>query len=74
MGGPSGGGRLGQGWDSGCAGTVFDAVGAGDGYRGHVLVDRDGTRLAVLLLNGRTSTAAVDQAAASASLQLYCAA
>jgi D-alanyl-D-alanine carboxypeptidase len=62
------------GSDSDCAGTVFDAVGAGDGYRAHILVNRDGTRATVLLLNGRTSTAPVDETAASAALQLYCAA
>jgi D-alanyl-D-alanine carboxypeptidase len=64
----------GGGSDSGCAGTVFDAVGAGDGFRAHVIVDRRGTRVAVLLLNGRAGDAPVEQAAADAALQLYCAA
>jgi CubicO group peptidase (beta-lactamase class C family) len=64
----------GGGSASGCAGTAFDAVGAGAGFRAHVIVDRRGTRVAVLLLNGRAGDAAVDRAAADAALQLYCAA
>jgi D-alanyl-D-alanine carboxypeptidase len=63
------------GWNSGgCAGTVFDAVGAGDGYRAQVYVDGDGARAVVLLLNGRSSSIPVDEAVTAASLQLYCAA
>lgn len=64
----------GGGSDTGCGGTAFEAVGAGDGFRAHVIVDRRGTRVAVLLLNGRAGDAAVDRAAADAALQLYCAA
>ena len=64
----------GGGSASGCAGTAFDAVGAGDGFRAHVIVDRRGTRVAVLLLKGRAGDTAVDRAAADAALQLYCAA
>jgi D-alanyl-D-alanine carboxypeptidase len=62
------------GWDSGCAGTVFDAVGTGDAFRAHILVSPDGTRVAVLLLNGRLSNAAIDETASTAALALYCAA
>lgn len=66
-------------WNGGlateCAGTAFDALGAGDGYIAYVLVNRDGSRVAVLLLNGRrAATGVVDEAVITAATNLYCAA
>jgi D-alanyl-D-alanine carboxypeptidase len=64
----------GSGAESGCARGAYDGSGAGDAYKTNVLVNGDGSRVAVLLLNGRTANGSGDETAAAAALGLYCAA
>jgi D-alanyl-D-alanine carboxypeptidase len=60
--------------ESGCAGLVWGHNGGGDGFETNVLVSRDGKRVAVLLLNGRTADNSGDRAAFVAVQNLFCAA
>jgi hypothetical protein len=62
------------GADSGCAGLVHSGSGGGNAYKTNVLVNDNGSRVAVLLLNGRTVKSNGDPTAAAATLRLYCAA
>jgi D-alanyl-D-alanine carboxypeptidase len=62
------------GADSGCGGLVHSGSGGGDAYKSNVLVNDNGSRVAVLLLNGRTVQSNGDTTAAAATLRLYCAA
>jgi CubicO group peptidase (beta-lactamase class C family) len=62
------------GADSGCAGLVHSGSGGGNAYKSNVLVNDNGSRVAVLLLNGRTVKSNGDPTAAAATLRLYCAA
>jgi D-alanyl-D-alanine carboxypeptidase len=62
------------GADSGCAGLVHSGSGAGNAYKSNILVDDNGRRVAVLLLNGRTVSSNGDPTAAAAAFGLYCAA
>jgi hypothetical protein len=64
----------GGGTDSGCARGAYVGSGAGDAYKTNVLVNDDGSSVAVLLLNGRTANGRGDETAAAAALGLYCAA
>jgi D-alanyl-D-alanine carboxypeptidase len=64
----------GGGAESGCGRGAYVGSGAGDGYKTNVLVNGDGSRVAVLLLNGRTARGSGDETAAAAALGLYCAA
>jgi CubicO group peptidase (beta-lactamase class C family) len=64
----------GGGTDSGCARGAYVGSGAGDAYKTNVLVNDDGSSVAVLLLNGRTASCRGDETAAAAALGLYCAA
>ena len=58
-----------------CGGSAYGHSGAGEGYKTNVWVSSDGTRVVVLLLNGRTANPATgDLRAAHALDQLYCAA
>jgi D-alanyl-D-alanine carboxypeptidase len=60
---------------SSCAGAAYGHNGGGDGFETNVLVSGDGSRVAVLLLNGRTADSAYgDNLAVWAVNQLYCAA
>ena len=66
-------GNLGAGGPSGCGGPfVHIGSGAGDGFKSDVVYAVDGSRVAVLLLNGRSGEAAFARSAAAAS-SLYCA-
>jgi D-alanyl-D-alanine carboxypeptidase len=66
---------LGTGVDqSGCAGTAYGHNGAGAGFETNVFVSSDGSRVAVLLLNGRTADSHGDATAFNAMQRLYCAA
>jgi D-alanyl-D-alanine carboxypeptidase len=60
--------------DSGCAGTAYGHNGGGDGFETNVFVSGDGSRVAVLLLNGRTADGHGDLVAYEAMRSLYCAA
>jgi D-alanyl-D-alanine carboxypeptidase len=64
----------GSGADSGCGRGAYVGSGAGSAYKTNVLVNGDGSRIAVLLLNGRTANGRGDPTAAAAALGLYCAA
>jgi hypothetical protein len=64
----------GGGTDSGCARDAYIGSGAGAAYMTNVLVNGDGSRVAVLLLNGRHTNGSGDPIAAAAALDLYCAA
>jgi len=65
----------GGGGDSGCAGHDHVGSGLGNAYRSRMLVEDDGSRVAVLLLNGGyNGKAGVDEIAARAIITLYCAA
>jgi D-alanyl-D-alanine carboxypeptidase len=64
----------GGGTESGCARGAYVGSGAGDAYKTNVLVNDDGSSVAVLLLNGRTANGRGDETAAAAALGLYCAA
>jgi len=59
---------------SGCAGPAFGWSGGGAGYKTNVWVSGDGTRVAVLLLNGRLDGGGSDAAAQRALERLYCSA
>jgi D-alanyl-D-alanine carboxypeptidase len=64
----------GSGADSGCGRGAYVGSGAGSAYKTNVVVNGDGSRIAVLLLNGRTANGRGDPTAAAAALGLYCAA
>jgi D-alanyl-D-alanine carboxypeptidase len=64
----------GSGTESGCARGAYVGSGAGDAFKTNVLVNGDGSRVAVLLLNGRTANGRGDETAAATALRLYCAA
>jgi hypothetical protein len=64
----------GAGTESGCARGAYLGSGAGDAYKTNVLVNGDGSRVTVLLLNGRTANGGADETAAATALRLYCAA
>jgi D-alanyl-D-alanine carboxypeptidase len=64
----------GGGAESGCARGAYVGSGAGDAYKTNILVSGDGSRVTVLLLNGRTASGSGDETAAGAALRLYCAA
>jgi D-alanyl-D-alanine carboxypeptidase len=71
--------RTGDFWSGGdtpsCGGSAYGHSGAGEGYKTNVWVSSDGTRVAVLLLNGRMADPATgDRRAAQALNELYCAA
>jgi D-alanyl-D-alanine carboxypeptidase len=58
-----------------CGGSAYGHSGAGEGYKTNVWVSSDGSRVVVLLLNGRTANLATsDRRAAQALDQLYCSA
>lgn len=57
-----------------CAGTAYGHNGGGDGFETNVLVSGDGSRVAVLLLNGRTADGHGDLVAYEAMRSLYCSA
>ena len=59
---------------SGCAGMAYGHNGGGDGFETNVYVSGDGSRVAVLLLNGRTADGSGDDTAFRAMNRLYCAA
>ena len=61
----------GGGTESGCARSAYVGSGAGDAYKTNVLVNGDGSRVAVLLLNGRTANGSHDETAAATALRLY---
>ncbi len=64
---------LGVGVDaSGCAGTVYAHNGGGDGFETNVYVSGSGDRVAVLLLNGRTTDSHGDAIALTAMQLLFC--
>jgi hypothetical protein len=68
-------GEIGAGDPSGCSGPpVHLGSGAGDGFKSEVVYAVDGSRVAVLLLNGRTSGDTEFARAAAAANSLYCAA
>jgi hypothetical protein len=71
--------RTGDFWSGGdtpsCGGSAYGRSGAGEGYKTNTWVSSDGSRVVVLLLNGRMADQATsDQRAAQALNQLYCAA
>jgi D-alanyl-D-alanine carboxypeptidase len=71
--------RTGDFWSGGdtpsCGGSAYGHSGAGEGYKTNVWVSSDGSRVVVLLLNGRMADQATgDLRAAQALDQLYCAA
>jgi hypothetical protein len=71
---PSSVGELGAGDPSGCGGPpVHGDSAAGDGFKSDVLYAVNGTRVAVLLLNGKTHGQTVYARAAAAVNDLYCA-
>jgi D-alanyl-D-alanine carboxypeptidase len=58
-----------------CGGSAYGHTGGGSGYQTNVWVSSDGSRVAVLLLNGRTPNPATgDMRAAQALDELYCSA
>ena len=63
---------FGGGMDSGCGGTVHVAVGTSNAYRVYADVNSDGSQVTALLLNGRIVPGDIADAAADASLALYC--
>lgn len=67
-------GELGPGDPSGCGGPpVHGDPAAGDGFRSHVIYAADGSRAAVLLLNGNAPGETGNARAAAAVTDLYCA-
>ncbi|HEY7197410.1 MAG TPA: serine hydrolase domain-containing protein [Gaiellaceae bacterium] len=61
---------------TGCGGAAYGWSGGGNGFKTNVWVNRDGSRVAVLLLNGRTAgkeQSSGDGDAAGALARLYCA-
>jgi len=57
----------------GCPGDALEGVGTGGGFRSFTWAAPDGTRIAVLLLNGnRADSGDLDRVAERASRQLYC--
>jgi D-alanyl-D-alanine carboxypeptidase len=71
--------RTGDFWSGGdtpsCGGSAYGHSGAGEGYKTNVWVSSDGTRVVVLLLNGRMADQATgNRRAAQALNELYCAA
>jgi CubicO group peptidase (beta-lactamase class C family) len=71
--------RTGDFWSGGdtpsCGGSAYGHSGGGEGYKTNVWVSSDGSRVAVLLLNGRMADPATgDRRAAQALDELYCAA
>ena len=71
--------RTGDFWSGGdtpsCGGRAYGHSGAGSGYKTNVWVTSDGSRVAVLLLNGRMADQATgDLRAAQALDQLHCSA
>jgi len=58
--------------DTGCGGVAYGHSGAGAGFKSDVWVSGDGSRVAVLLLNGR-GDANTDARAGAAMRSLYCA-
>jgi D-alanyl-D-alanine carboxypeptidase len=68
-------GELGAGDPSGCGGPhVHIGSGAGNGFKSDVVYSVDGSRVAVLLLNGRTPGETGFARSAAAANSLYCAA
>lgn len=66
--------ETGAGDPSGCSGPlVHVGSGAGDGFKSDVVYAADGSRVAVLLLNGRTPGESGYARAAAAANSLYCA-
>ena len=64
---------LGTGVDqSGCAGTAYGHNGGGSGFASSVFVSGDGSRVAVLLLNGRAAGNPRDVDVYDAMNKLYC--
>ena len=64
----------GAGDASGCGGPPFHTgSGAGDGFKSDVVYAADGSRVAVLLLTGRTASETGFARAAEAASSLYCA-
>jgi hypothetical protein len=61
----------GGGAESGCVRGVYEGSGAGNAYKTNVLVSGDGSRVAVLLRNGRTASGGDLEAAAAGALGLY---
>jgi len=59
---------------SGCAGPAYGWSGGGAGYKTNVWVSGDGTRVTVVLLNGRLAGGRSDAAAQQALERLYCSA
>jgi hypothetical protein len=62
------------GTNSGCAGKAYGWGGAGDATKTDALVSADGSRVAVLLLNGRRYDGRDDMKATRTMIALYCAA
>jgi D-alanyl-D-alanine carboxypeptidase len=62
------------GSNSGYAGTAYGWGGAGDAYKTDAFVNADGSRVAVLLLNGRREDGRDDMTAMRTMIALYCAA
>jgi D-alanyl-D-alanine carboxypeptidase len=60
------------GEETGCGGRAFGWSGAAAGFKTNVWVNRDGSRVAVLLLNGRGDEEA-DREAGATMQRLYCA-
>ncbi len=67
--------EIGSGDPSGCGGPlVHSGSGAGDGFKSDIVYAADGSRIAVLLLNGRTPGQTGFARAAAAANGLYCSA
>ena len=65
--------EIGAGVASGCGGPlVHSGSGAGNGFKSDAVYAADGSRVAVLLLNGRTSGNAEFARSAAAAASLYC--
>ena len=64
---------LGTGVDPTACGTAYGHAGGGAGFETNVYVSGDGSRVAVLLLNGRTADSHGDAIAGKAARRLYCA-
>lgn len=60
--------------NSGCAGDAYGWSGGSYGYKTNVWVNGNGTRVGVVLFNGRLENAAGDAAAQKTLQRLYCAA
>lgn len=57
---------------TGCGGPAFGHGGAGDGFKSNAWVSGDGTRVAVVLLNGRREDGITDIRSGSLMATLYC--